>query len=88
MENDIQPEEYLRLIIDPLVISPFTVARIDDERGILLTLSLNKDDIGKIIGKGGATARAIRLIVRNYGVTRDLRIAVKIADPTPKQSND
>ena len=49
--------------------------------GVLLPLSVNKDDMGKIIGRSGQTAKAIRTILRIVGMKNDARVNLKIEEP-------
>ena len=52
-----------------------------DGRGVLLTLRVAKDDMGKVIGRGGRTARAIRTVVKAAAIRAGMRHAiVDIAD--------
>ena len=52
-----------------------------DDRGVVLTLRVAKDDMGKVIGKGGRTARAIRTVVKAAGIRAGVRHThVEIAD--------
>lgn len=76
-------KQYLESIVIPLLTKPesLVIDQTSDERGILLTLQANKEDMGRIIGKGGATANSIRILMRQYGATRQLHISVKINDP-------
>ena len=57
------------------------VDEITDEMGVLLTLHVAKIDMGKVIGKEGATAKAIRTILRVSGAKENARINIKIAEP-------
>jgi predicted RNA-binding protein YlqC (UPF0109 family) len=52
-----------------------------DEMGVLLTLHVAKEDMGKVIGKNGDTAKAIRTILRVSGAKENARINMKIAEP-------
>lgn len=52
-----------------------------DEMGVLLTLHVNRDDMGKIIGREGNTAKAIRTLLRVIGMKENARINLKIAEP-------
>lgn len=81
MEPEIQ---YLNAIILPLIAYPdnLRIVRTVDTLGILLEVILHKDDMGRVIGKNGETARAIRKIVRQYGMTNEAHIAIKINEPT------
>ncbi len=79
------PEEgYLQAIVFPLLSKP-DEAKTDykvDERGIVLFLSVAKEDIGRVIGRDGATAISIRRLVRQYGMGNEKKIAIKIIEPT------
>ena len=75
--------QYLYQIVLPLVEHKDEV-KVDgttDDRGVLLYLSLNKSDMGRIIGKKGETARAVRKIIRQYGMTTGAHVALKINEP-------
>ena len=51
-----------------------------DERGLLITVRVGPDDMGKVIGKGGRTAKAIRTVVRAAATRRRIEVRVDIAD--------
>ena len=76
-------ETYLAEIIRPLLKSPEAVkiSQSTDDMGILLTVTLAKDDMGVVIGKSGETAKAIRHLVRILGVKNNARVSVKITEP-------
>ena len=79
-END---KEFLEFIIKALVDHPEEV-KIDrkvDEMGVLLTLKVNPEDMGQIIGRAGSTARAIRSLVRIVGLKNHARVNLKIEEP-------
>ena len=57
------------------------ITRTVDEMGVLLTLSVHKDDMGKVIGRSGATAKAIRTVLRVVGMKNDARVNLKIEEP-------
>ena len=71
--------EYLakELVDDPDAVE---VTEIEDERGLLLRLRVDPEDMGKVIGKGGRTARAIRTVVRAAGTRAGVRVSVEIVD--------
>lgn len=73
----------LESIVKFIVDSPaeVKVERTTDEMGVLLTLSVPKADMGKIIGREGNTAKAIRTIVRVVGMKNNSRVNVKILEP-------
>jgi predicted RNA-binding protein YlqC (UPF0109 family) len=74
---------FLEYIVKTLVDHPDDV-KIDrkvDEMGVLLTLKVNPEDMGQIIGKAGSTARAIRSLVRIVGLKNHARVNLKIEEP-------
>lgn len=52
-----------------------------DERGVLLTLHVNPKDVGRIIGKEGHTAAAIRTLLKSVGMQENARVSMVIFDP-------
>lgn len=79
-DND---KEFLDFIVKALVDNPgdVKVDRKVDEMGVLLTLHVNPEDMGQIIGKAGSTARAIRNLVRIVGLKNHARVNLKIEEP-------
>jgi len=76
-------KEFLEFIIKALVDHPEDV-KIDrkvDEMGVLLTLKVNPEDMGQIIGRAGSTARSIRSLVRIVGLKNHARVNLKIEEP-------
>ena len=73
----------MEYVVKALVDNPNDVKinRTVDEMGVLLTLSVNKDDMGKVIGRSGQTAKAIRTILRIVGMKNDARVNLKIEEP-------
>lgn len=80
MERD---QQFLEYVVKALVDNPndVKITRTVDEMGVLLTLSLNKDDMGKVIGRSGQTAKAIRTVLRVVGMKNDARVNLKIEEP-------
>ncbi len=80
MEKD---QDFLEFVVKALVDNPddVRVNRTVDEMGVLLTLDVNKDDMGKIIGRAGNTAKAIRTLLRVVGMKYDARVNLKINEP-------
>jgi len=73
-------KEFLEFIVKALVDHPEEV-KIDrkvDEMGVLLSLKVNPEDMGQIIGRAGSTARAIRSLVRIVGLKNHARVKLKI----------
>ncbi|MFH1181139.1 MAG: KH domain-containing protein [bacterium] len=83
MAKEINDKEFLEYLIKALVDHPDDV-KIDrkvDEMGVLLSLKVNAEDMGQIIGKEGSTARAIRNLVRIVGLKNHARVNLKIEEP-------
>ena len=80
MELDAQ---FLEYVIKALVDNPADVKinRTVDEMGVLLTLEVNGADMGKIIGRSGNTAKAIRTLLRVVGMKNNARVNLKINEP-------
>ena len=76
-------QELLDYIVRSLVDNPndVTVERRVDEMGVLLTLKVNAQDMGQIVGRQGSTARAIRTLVRIAGLKAHARVNLKIEEP-------
>ena len=80
MENDAQ---FLEYVVKGLVDHPESVkiTRTVDEMGVLLSLDVHPDDMGKIIGRSGNTAKAIRILLRVVGMKNNARVNLKINEP-------
>ncbi len=78
-----QDQQFLEYVVKALVDNPNDVKinRVVDQMGVLLTLTVNKDDMGKVIGRSGATAKAIRTVLRVVGMKNDARVNLKIEEP-------
>ena len=76
-------QEFLESVIKAIVDYPddVKVSRDIDEMGVLLTLKVNPADMGKIIGRQGSTAKAIRTVLRVIGTKNSARINLKIEEP-------
>ena len=76
-------QEFLEHVVKALVDSPddVKVVRVVDEMGVLLTLDVHPDDMGKIIGRSGNTAKAIRTLLRVVGMKNNARVNLKINEP-------
>jgi len=75
--------KFLDFLIKSLVDNPNDVKinRTVDEMGVLLTLDVNPGDMGKIIGREGNTAKAIRTLLRIVGMKNNSRVNLKISEP-------
>jgi predicted RNA-binding protein YlqC (UPF0109 family) len=76
-------KEFVEYVVKALVNHPedVKVQRSVDDMGVLLELSVNPDDMGKVIGKAGATAKSIRTLLRVLGSRNDARVNLKIVEP-------
>jgi predicted RNA-binding protein YlqC (UPF0109 family) len=81
--KEVKDEEFLGFIIKSLVDHPedVKIERKVDEMGVLLSLKVNPEDMGQVIGKNGSTARAIRSLVRIVGLKNHARVNLKIEEP-------
>jgi predicted RNA-binding protein YlqC (UPF0109 family) len=79
-------QEFLEYVVKSLVNhkDDVKITRKVDEMGVLLSLKVHPDDMGQIIGKGGATVRAIRSLVRLVGAKNHARVNLKIEEPEKK----
>ncbi len=80
MESDTQ---FLEYVVKALVEKPeeVKITRSVDEMGVLMTLLVAPEDMGKIIGRQGNTAKAIRTLLRVVGMKNDARVNLKINEP-------
>lgn len=80
---DGKDKEFLEFIVKSIVDVPedVVVERVVDERGVLITLSVNPKDMGMIIGRQGSTAKAIRTLLRVVGARNNARVNLKINEP-------
>lgn len=81
-------QEFLQFVVQSLVKDPGAV-KIDrkiDEMGVLLTLTVNPEDMGTVIGRQGNTARAIRTLLRVIGAKNNARVNLKLEEPAGGQS--
>ncbi|MFZ2151627.1 MAG: KH domain-containing protein [Minisyncoccia bacterium] len=78
-----EDKAFLEMVVKALVDNPndVQVDRKVDEMGVLLTLTINPADMGKVIGKEGATAKALRTILRVVGMKNNARVNLKINEP-------
>ena len=78
-----QDHAYLDFTIKALVDHPEAViiTRSVDEMGVLLTLTVHPDDMGKIIGRDGNIAKAVRTLLRVVGMKHNARVNLKINEP-------
>ncbi len=75
-------QQFVEFVVGKLVDHPdqVSVKRTEDDRGVLLELSVAPDDLGRVIGRRGATAQSLRNILRALGAKNDARYNLKIVD--------
>ena len=75
-------QQFVEYIVKTLVNNPDKVAvdRNIDEKGVLLSLTVDPEDVGRVIGKRGATAQSIRTLLRALGTKNDARYNLKIVN--------
>ena len=83
MAENYGDQEFLEFVVKSLVDNPsdVKVSRTVDEMGVLLNLKLSPADMGKIIGRNGNTAKAIRTLLRVVGMKNHARVNLKIEEP-------
>lgn len=83
MSETHKDQEFVEYVVRALVDNPDKVVinRTVDDRGVLLELSVDPSDMGKIIGKAGATAKSVRTLLRVLGAKDDARYNLKISEP-------
>lgn len=76
-------KQFVEYVVKALVDHPedVKVERSVDDMGVLLQLTVNPDDMGKVIGRAGATAKSIRTLLRVVGSRDDERVNLKIVEP-------
>lgn len=81
--DNYQDQEFLEYVVKMLVDNPSDVKvnRQVDEMGVLLTMDVNPADMGKVIGRSGNTAKAIRILLRVVGMKNNARVNLKINEP-------
>lgn len=75
-------QQFIEYIVKSVVGHPddVVVERIIDEKGVLLTLTVNPEDLGRVIGKRGVTAQSLRTLLRALGTKNDARYNLKIVN--------
>ncbi|MBM3281458.1 MAG: KH domain-containing protein [Candidatus Harrisonbacteria bacterium] len=76
-------QEFLQTLVEAIVDNPsdVKVERKVDEMGVLLSLRVNPQDMGVVVGRQGSTAKAIRSLLRIVGVKNNARVNLKIEEP-------
>jgi predicted RNA-binding protein YlqC (UPF0109 family) len=82
-------QQFVEYIVKSLVGNPddVVVERLIDEKGVLLTLTVNPEDLGRVIGKRGVTAQSLRTLLRALGTKNDARYNLKIVNNDDDRQN-
>src|SRR5688572_17328832 len=82
-------QQFVEYIVKSLVGFPddVVIERIIDEKGVLLTLTVNPEDLGRVIGKRGMTAQSLRTLLRALGTKNDARYNLKIVNNDDDREN-
>lgn len=77
-------DSYLDSIVRPLLSKPesLKIVKTTDALGVLLTMDVDKEDMGHLIGKEGQNILSIRKIIGMYGMRNNAKISIKINEPT------
>lgn len=91
MSNATIDQQFIEYVVKSLVSKPdaVIVERKIDEKGVLLTLTVDPEDLGRVIGKRGATAQSLRTLLRALGTKQEARYNLKIVDngePKPERT--
>ena len=90
MSTNTIDQQFIEYIVKSLVSKPDAVSieRRIDEKGVLLELTVDPEDLGRVIGKRGATAQSLRTLLRALGTKQDARYNLKIVDTGDGQSHN
>ncbi|MBQ6594021.1 KH domain-containing protein [Candidatus Saccharibacteria bacterium] len=83
-------QQFVEYIVKTLVNNPdkVSVDRKIDEKGVLLSLTVDPDDVGRVIGRRGVTAQSIRMLLRALGTKQDARYNLKIVNTDEEGGNE
>ncbi len=87
--QDTRDKDFLESLVKSIVDHPEDV-QIDrrvDEMGVLLSLKVNSQDMGQVVGRQGSTAKAIRTLLRIVGIKNNARVNLKIEEPEGSTRN-
>lgn len=84
----IESEDFLAYMVKQIVDNPddVSVVKTVDDMGVLLTLSVNQEDMGQVIGREGNNAKALRSLIRVHGMKSNARVNVRINEPNKEES--
>jgi predicted RNA-binding protein YlqC (UPF0109 family) len=75
--------EYIYNVISPLLndVEKLRIEKTTDEMGVLISIQCTKNDMGKVIGKEGNNAKAIRTLANAFGMKNKQKVSIKILEP-------
>lgn len=82
-------QQFVEFVVKSIVDNPEAVStvRTVDEMGVLITLTVDSNDLGQVIGRQGQTAKAIRTLLRVVGAKNQARVNLKINEPEGSRPN-
>lgn len=83
-------QEFVEFVVKSIVDRPEDVSteRTVDEMGVLITLKVNPQDLGQVIGRNGQTAKSVRTLLRVVGAKNHARVNLKIFEPEGFRKSD
>lgn len=83
MAEQYKDQSFIEYVVKAIVNHPEDVRteRTVDERGVLITLFVNPEDMGYVIGRSGQTARALRILLKIVGAKENARVNLKVYEP-------
>jgi hypothetical protein len=80
-------KEFVEFVVKSIVDHPedVQIERVVDEMGVLISLKINPEDMGQVIGRQGSTAKSIRTLLRVIGAKNNARVNFKIVEPEGAQ---
>ncbi|MDE2015997.1 MAG: KH domain-containing protein [Patescibacteria group bacterium] len=87
MNEKVSDEQFLDFVLKAIVENPeeIRMEKSRDERGEVIRVGLARSDMGQVIGRGGATIQAIRLLTKIVGLKNGTKSAVMISEPDEKR---
>ena len=86
-EAEPRDKEFIEYVVKSIVDHPddVSVDRKVDEMGVLLSLTVNPEDMGEVIGRSGNTAKSLRTLLRIVGLRSNARVNLKILEPEGRE---
>jgi len=81
--SNVSDQEFVEFVVKSIVDHPdeVNIERTVDEMGVLISLRINPEDMGQVIGRQGSTAKSIRNLLRVIGAKNNARVNFKIVEP-------